>query len=196
MAIRGDRRFSSVEAALAFYYRAEEILSSKSSLRLDPEQIRHRSNRGDREDLLMDFLSIAAAMKSLNALQTWLLRELYRPHKASELSRIVTKVCSAGRSRFPRVRWTLQGIGRLRHGTLRQITPELRRRGLVYDSSRTNIDNDARTLHPFAGAANGNNQHANRQPKKSQRTVSTGGSPRWKPHQRIEVIFQTTPSPD
>jgi hypothetical protein len=128
------RRFNSVESALRFYFRADEILTSKASLRIDPERPIYSSGENPREDLLLDFLSITSCLKELNSLQQWLLRELYQPRKFAERQRIVTRVCAQGRLRFPRVRWTLQGVGRLRHQTLDQVEPLMTQKGLLRDS--------------------------------------------------------------
>jgi len=124
-------RFKSAEAALRFYFRAEEILCAKGSLKLHPEGQIPDSGVDRREDLLLDFVSVGSCFKNLNPLQLWLLKELYRPRRLYERQRLVGQVCDLGQRRFPRLRWTLQGVGRLKHQMLDELDGAMAYKGLV-----------------------------------------------------------------
>ena len=124
-------RFKSAVAALRFYFRAEEVLSAKASLQLFPEGRIRETGENRRQDLIFDYLTVAACLKDLNELQRWLLRELYRPGRFGEPPPTVTSACEAGRRLFPRVRWTIQGVGRLRSHTLGILESRLAHKGLV-----------------------------------------------------------------
>ena len=124
-------RFKSVESALRFYYRAQEVLSSKPSLSLHREGQIPETGISRRDNLMFDFLTITACLKPLNQLQLWILKELYRPRKVTERTRIVIRTCQMGQRIFPRVRWTPQGVGRLKNQTLDQLESELAVRGLI-----------------------------------------------------------------
>ncbi|MGD0073836.1 MAG: hypothetical protein ABSD31_05790 [Candidatus Binataceae bacterium] len=124
-------RHKSVGAALRFYFRAGEVLSSKASNRLHLEGRIPATGHSPRQDLMLDYLTIAACLKDLNELQLWLLRELYRPTRIGKPIPSVTQACDAGRRIFPRVRWTVQGVGRLHRHTLRIIEDRLVDKGLI-----------------------------------------------------------------
>jgi hypothetical protein len=123
--------FTSVESALRFYYRAEEILSSKSSLRFHLEGEIPQTNSNPREELMLEFLTVGACLRGLNTLQQWILREIYRPRRSTERQGIIGRVCAAGESRYPRVRWTLQGVGRLRAHALDQLESTMSKKSIV-----------------------------------------------------------------
>ncbi len=124
-------RFKSAVAALRFYFRAEEVLSAKASLQLFPEGRIRATGENPREDLIFDYLTVASCLKDLNELQRWLLRELYRPGRFGEPPPTVTSACEDGRRLFPRVRWTIQGVGRLRSHTLGTLESRLAHKGLI-----------------------------------------------------------------
>ena len=124
-------RFKSASAALHFYFRAEEVLSAKASTRLYLEGRIPATGHSARQDLMLDYLSVAACMKELNELQLWLLRELYRPYKFGEPPGSVARACDSGRQLFPRVRWTLQGVGRLHRHTIRILEKRLADKELI-----------------------------------------------------------------
>ncbi len=124
-------RFKSAAAALRFYFRAEEVLSANASLHLYPEGRIAGTADNRRENLLLDYLSIAACLKDLNQLQLWLLRELYSPARLGQSPRGVSRACEAGRKIFPRVRWTVQGVGRLHRYTLGLLEDRLARKRLI-----------------------------------------------------------------
>lgn len=124
-------RFKSAVAALRFYFRAEEVLSAKASLQLFPEGRIRTTGENPRQDLIFDYLTVAACLKDLNELQRWLLRELYRPGRFGEPPPTVTSACEAGRRLFPRVRWTIQGVGRLRSHTVGMLESRLAHKGLI-----------------------------------------------------------------
>ena len=124
-------RYKSAGAALRFYFRAEEVLSSKASNRLYLEGRIPATGHSPRQDLMLDYMTIAACLKDLNELQRWLLRELYRPTRFGKPIPSVTRACEAGRQIFPRVRWTIQGVGRLHRHTLRIIENRLADKGLI-----------------------------------------------------------------
>jgi len=124
-------RFRSAGAALRFYFRAKEVLSVKASNRLYLEGRIPATGDSPRQDLMLDYLTVAACLKDLNELQRWLLRELYRPSRFGEPASSVTQACEAGRQLFPRVRWTIQGVGRLHRHTVRMLEDRLADKGLI-----------------------------------------------------------------
>jgi hypothetical protein len=123
--------FRSAESALRFYFRAKEVLSAKASLVLRPEGSIPTSGESRRDDLMADYLTIGTSLKEFNELQLWLLRELYGPRNFDDPPRTVTRACEAGRRRFPRVKWTPQGVGRLKHHTLRMLERTLVTKGMI-----------------------------------------------------------------
>lgn len=124
-------RFRSADAALFFYFRAGELLAAKASLRLHPEgQIPGTGGRR-RDDLVDDYLTIATCLKALSELERWLLGALYKPINFGEPRRSVSRACDEGRRMFPRVRWTLQGVGRLRCQTVATVERRLADKHLI-----------------------------------------------------------------
>lgn len=124
-------RFKSAGAAVRFYFRATEVLSAKASNRLYLEGRIPATGHSARQDLTLDYLTVAACMKDLNELQRWLLRELYQPLPFGHPPSSVTRACETGRQLFPRVRWTIQGVGRLHRHTLRMVEKRLADKGLI-----------------------------------------------------------------
>ena len=114
-------RFRSASAALRFYFRAGEVLSAKASNRLFLEGRIPATGHSARDDLMLDYLTVASCLKDLNELQRWLLRELYRPNRFGDPAPSVSRACDLGREIFPRVRWTIQGVGRLHRHTIRML---------------------------------------------------------------------------
>jgi len=124
-------RFRSTGAALRFYFRVAEVLSAKASNRLYLEGRIPATGHSARQDLTLDYLTVAACMKDLNELQRWLLRELYQPLPFGQPPSSVTRACEAGRQLFPRVRWTIQRVGRLHCHTLRMVETKLADKDLI-----------------------------------------------------------------
>jgi len=124
-------RFRSAGAALRFYFRAKEVLSVKASNRLYLEGRIPATGDSPRQNLMFDYLTVAACLKDLNELQRWLLRELYRPIRFGEPASSVTQACETGRQLFPRVRWTIQGVGRLHRHTVRTLEDRLADKRLI-----------------------------------------------------------------
>ncbi len=192
-------RFRSVAAALRFYFRAEEILCVRASPNLHPEGRIPGTGRSRREDLMFDFLSIGACLKGFSELQLWLLRELYRPAGVKETSPSVTSVCKAGSSRFPRLRWTIQGVGRLKRHTLEAIEATLVVKGLIPRPARSPTSRPAHgATGKFTSIRLGDvygEQSAQAKPEGRDFGVAclsareATGVPRRAPRKRIEVVF-------
>jgi hypothetical protein len=93
-------RFRSAGAALRFYFRAAEVLSVKASNRLYLEGRIPATGDSPRQDLMLDYMTVAACLKDLNELQRWLLRELYRPSRFGEPAPSVTQAVRPAANSF------------------------------------------------------------------------------------------------
>jgi len=199
-----SRRFRSAGAALRFYFRAEEVLSAKSSNRLYLEGRIPGTGDSPRQDLMLDYLTVSACLKDLNQLQRWLLRELYRPTRFGEPTSSVTRACEAGRQLFPRVRWTIQGVGRLHRHTLRLLEGRLVHKGLIpppqpaaYAARTASPDT---SLPPRQGGIH-EFSYVEKESKRSAIDLESGASrhahraaPRKAPRLRREVVFDCSHS--
>lgn len=193
-------RFKSAPAALRFYFRAQEVLSAKASSRLHLEGRIPATGHSARQDLMLDYLSVAACMKELNELQLWLLRELYRPHKFGEPAGSVSRACDSGRQLFPRVRWTLQGVGRLHRHTIRILERRLAGKELIPalplpPHPRSQPQTAIRTSDPSQGATHEFYRFQNQTSRTSLRMErgaandASRGAPGKAPRRRREVVF-------
>jgi hypothetical protein len=196
MVEKESARFGSVEAALRFYFRAQELLSAKSSLRVRAEGNIRPTGHRPRDDLMMDFLTVATALRKLTALQLWLLRALYSPRRFGDRPRTISRACEEGRRLFPRLRWTPQGLGRLRRQTLDLIEERLGKKGLVLQRRERPNEKSHREGAPGWEV----NEHKSGKQKSlpglercSSGELSGTGHAMRKPRRLREVIFDVTP---
>lgn len=189
-------RFRSADAALLFYFRAGESLAAKASLRLHPEGQIPGTGGSRRDNLIDDYLTIATCLKALSELERWLLGALYKPTDFGEPRRSVSRACDEGRRMFPRVRWTLQGVGRLRSQTVAMIERRLADKQLIpgpaprrAESMRSDQPGGCEPTNPGGSYGSGEADVGLRDGTLRRTAGKETGAQAGRPQRRREVVF-------
>lgn len=139
----GVPRFGSAEGAVRFYFRAKALFANG-------EPVRHRSRRHRRWDVVDDYLSLAACLRRLDAVQVGLLNALYGPTSFGARTRTVEMARSMLQKQFDDVRLNSRSLGRLRRQSLRVVERALSARHLL-NASAGHGTNSARRSARSAG---------------------------------------------
>jgi len=103
MAANNQPRFSSCEAALRFYFRAQEFLAPDAKPGLLCENGSRPVCRGP--NVIEDVLTLDACFRGIEEMQLWLLREMYGPGGFGMTARPAAAVSKALREKFPDHDW-------------------------------------------------------------------------------------------
>lgn len=122
-------RFRSPEAALRFYFRANDLITDNAR----PGAISKTApfNPADRHNLMFDFIRLDSCFQGMDDEEVWLLQELYGPTFFGVPARTVSRACEAARHRFPDRRWSRTTVSRFRQRALKVIGQRLRRERMI-----------------------------------------------------------------
>jgi hypothetical protein len=123
-------RFTSVAAALRFYFRVRVLLEGTDHRRRRPRQPLRVIGSGT-GGAIEDFLSVAACVDELDDFEFWMLAELYGPTCFDPRQRTVSRALELARRTFPEREVTSHGMRRLRRATLALLGRRLKDLGLI-----------------------------------------------------------------
>lgn len=130
MAARIRPRFSSLAAALRFYFRMHELFCrSRGTREIAPLWLNPRVDCA--ASAFDDFLAINDCLRELKPFEHHILSEFYGPTCFAPGQRSLARTCRSARASFPNSLITPGIVERIRRRTLRSLAPHLESIGLI-----------------------------------------------------------------
>ncbi len=133
MGQRSKARFATVQEALRFYFRAQELLAANCLGEERPGE-RARGSQPAAPDVIRDYFEIGRAVGGLDRFEAWLLAELYGPTCFYARDRSLRRAYAAARRNFADGCSSRRDLARIHRTLIQRLAGEFRHAGLIETS--------------------------------------------------------------
>jgi hypothetical protein len=123
-------RFATVQEALRFYFRAQELLADERMRGVEMSED-SRAAVSAASDVIRDYRAVARFVRGLDQFESWLLAELYGPTCFYVRERTLRRAFATARRRFAGSCARRRDLARIHRALIARLADYLRQDGLI-----------------------------------------------------------------